>query len=370
MKKFYFISMLLFSFSLFAGSIVNQDKPLKGNWNFNLEMMWSVTEGGQELLIKIGQIKTDKDGNIYMMEIKHGKIFKFDKDGKFITTIGKRGEGPGEFRMAFNFFIVGEDIIVPSRGGIFHYFGQDGRFKRSVNTGSFVFPRYYLDNNKFIWVRSDREGIGKKPEQISIYDMKTRKSTDLIEISPENVLIAEEGGMRLIIKDSQTTPGVVLALQGKNILFGKSDKYLFEKIDHSGKVLSSFSIEGRKRKPISKEFKRKRFENINLNGGMIPKNMINQMIKGMPDVATYFSRIMVSEKGLIYVFVADLENQGGQEIDIFSPEGKFLYHSEINVEEGSKIVSPISFFKDSIVMFVEDEEGESSLIKYKIDLPK
>ena len=173
-----------------------------------------------------------------------------------------------------------------------------------------------------------------------------------------------------MIKDSQTTAGVVLALQGKDIIYGKSDKYKFMKIDLKGKELSSFSLDGRKRKSISEKFKRKRFENISLSGGRMPKDMIDQMIKGMPDVATFFSRIFIGKNGLIYVFISDLENEGGREVDIFSPDGKYLYHGEIKVEDGSKISSPIAFHEDSIVMFVEDDEGESSLIKYKIDLPE
>ncbi len=369
MKKLFVVLFIFLYVSVYASNIINTN-PLKGNWDFNLRKEWSVNSGGSELLIKIGGIRTDKDGNIYMMELKHGKIFKFDQSGNFITTIGKKGEGPGEFRMAFNFFIVGSNLVVPSTGGIFQYFGLDGKFRKSVITGSFVFPRYFLNENNFVWVKSDNDGRGKKPEKISIYDMKTKKSKDIKTISPEELLTAQKGGMVLMIKDSQTTPGVVLTLQGNNILFGKSDKYKFTKIDLEGNALSSFSLEGRERKSISEKFKRKRFENISLNGGRMPKEMVDQMVKGMPDIATYFSRIFVGKNGLIYVFVADLENQNGQEIDIFSPEGKYLYHGEIKVEEGSKITSQIAFYDSFIYMFVEDEEGESSLIKYKADLPE
>lgn len=370
MKSLFVILFAALTISITAGNIVNPDKPQNGVWDFNLNKVWAVESGGEELLIRVGQIRTDSDGNVYVMERKHGKIFKFDKNGKFVTTIGKRGEGPGEFRMAFSFFIVGDNIIVPSMGGMFQYFGKDGEFRKQVNTGSFVFPRYYLNKDSFVWVKSDSEGRGKKPEMISIYDMNTKKSEDIKTISPEELLTAQKGGMVLMIKDSQTTAGVVLALQGKDIIYGKSDKYKFMKIDLKGKELSSFSLDGRKRKSISEKFKRKRFENISLNGGRMPKDMIDQMIKGMPDIATYFSRIFIGKNGLIYIFVSDLENEDGQGVDIFSPEGKYLYHGEIKVEEGSKIRSPIAFYKNSIYMFVEDEEGESSLIKYKIDLPE
>jgi len=370
MKRIFFIVAIFFTGFVLTSEIVNQDKPAKGEWDFNLKKVWSVQSGGDELLIRIGGIRTDDDGNIYVMELKHGKIFKFDNDGKFVTTIGKRGEGPGEFRMAFSFFLAGDHVIVPSNGGIFHYFGKDGKFIKSINTATFVYPRYYLDENTFVWVRSDREGQGDTPEVIGIYDMRTKKSKDIKTTTPGEVLQARQGGMVLMIRDSQTTPGIVLAPQGKHIVYGKSDTYKLTKIDLKGNDLASFSLEGRSRKPISDKFKRKRFENVIVNGGRMPREMVDQMVKGMPDQAVYFSRIFAGKNGLIYVFVADLENEDGQEVDIFSPEGKYLYHGEFQVEEGARITSQIAFQGDHIFMFVEDEEGESSLIKYKADLPE
>ena len=234
MKKLLFALIIIFSVTLFAGHTSNDDKPDKGNWDFNLKKVWSVNSGAEELLIRSGQIRIDGEDNVYMMELKHGKIFKFDKDGKFITTIGKRGEGPGEFKMAFGFFIVGDEIVVPSMGGIFQYFGIDGKFNKSVNTGSFVFPRYYIDRDRFVWVRSDREGMGKKPEKISIYDLmlpeclqvpfhvKTKgeaiwKLIQLLEISGQ---INHPGEALQIILEREKQGGITLG-QGIAILHGR-----------------------------------------------------------------------------------------------------------------------------------------------------
>ncbi|MEN8223629.1 MAG: 6-bladed beta-propeller [Acidobacteriota bacterium] len=371
MKKIiYLIIIIIFTAVFASGTVENPDKPSRGVWDLKLKKVWQVEKGGEELLIKSGMIRVDNAENVFIMELKHGKIFVFDKEGKFLNTIGKRGEGPGEFRMAFSFFLVDKYVVVPGMGGIFHYFQKDGKFVKTVNTGFFVFPRAFLDKNRFIMVKSDREGMGKDPEKISIYNMKTKKSVNIKEISPEKLLTASKGGMRLVIKDSQTTAGVVLTLSGKNILYGKSDKYLFSKIDQTGKELMSFSIKGRERKKISEKFKRKRFENIIMNGGRMPKDMVDQMVKGMPDVATYFSRIWIDQNGLIYVFVTDLENESGQEIDIFSPEGKYLYHVNMNLGEGYTISSSIVIQSNFLYLFAEDEDDEAALFKYKIDLPK
>lgn len=371
MKKIlFFMIIIVFMVVFVAGTTENPNKPSKGIWDLNLKKAWQVDKGGEELLIRSGMIRVDKDENVFIMELKHGKIFVFDKEGKFLNTIGKRGEGPGEFRMAFSFFLVDEYVVVPGMGGIFHYFQKDGKFVKTINTGFFVFPRAFLDSDRFIMVKSDREGRGKDPEKISIYNLKTKKSVNIKEISPEKLLTASKGGMRLVIKDSQTTPGVEVTVTGDKIIFGKSDKYLISKLDQKGKELMSFSIKGRERKQISEKFKRKRFENISLNGGKMPKDMVDQMVKGMPDVATYFNRIWIDKNGLIYVFVSDLENENGQEIDIFSPEGKYLYHVNMSLGEGYTIRSSIVIQGDFLYLFAEDEDDEAGLFKYKIDLPK
>ncbi len=93
------------------------------------------------------------------------------------------------------------------------------------------------------------------------------------------------------------------------------------------------------------------------------------MIKGMPDEAPFFGRIMVGKSGLIYVFVSDLENETGQEVDIFSAQGKYLYHGEIKLPDNYKIRSGLTFENGHLYVFAEDDEGEGELVKFKINLP-
>jgi hypothetical protein len=67
-----------------------------------------------ELVRKIGDIDTedenlafnypsdvvaDKDGNIYVLDSANARVQKFGPDGKYLATIGRKGQGPGEFMM-------------------------------------------------------------------------------------------------------------------------------------------------------------------------------------------------------------------------------------------------------------------------------
>jgi hypothetical protein len=71
-------------------------------------------KAGLELVRKIGDIDTedehvafnypsdvavDKDGAIYVLDAGNTRIQKFGPDGKYLATIGRKGQGPGEFIM-------------------------------------------------------------------------------------------------------------------------------------------------------------------------------------------------------------------------------------------------------------------------------
>ena len=44
-----------------------------------------------------GDVAVDKAGNIYILDSGNARIQKFGPDGKYLATIGRKGQGPGEF---------------------------------------------------------------------------------------------------------------------------------------------------------------------------------------------------------------------------------------------------------------------------------
>ena len=353
-----------------AGKVIeNKAKPLKGEWDFNLQKVWATDDAGEDVLVRVGMIRVDESGKIYVLEPMQSKFFVFAADGKFLYTFGKKGEGPGEFRMAFNFFLLGDQIIVPEMGK-FHFFSTTGKYIKSINLGAMIFPMAFLDAGRFIYTGDGDRGK-KRPDTLKIYDMQSKKSKVIAEIPREESLTATSGRMVLRVKDSSSTPGIVLGARDNYLYFGKSDKYHIKKTGLDGKEIFSFTLEGRKRKKISTAYKRKRFSNVIVNGRKMPKEMLDQMVKSMPDEATFFNRIKIDENGLIYVFISDLENETGREVDIFSARGKYLYHGEIEMPDNYVIKSRRLIFKSGyLYVFADDEEGEGKLLKFKIDMPK
>ena len=73
----------------------------------------------------------------------------------------------------------------------------------------------------------------------------------------------------------------------------------------------------------------------------------------MPDQSNYFNNIVVDETGLIYVYVTDITNKSGQEIDIFSSQGKYLYHANIELPKGLQNRGTLVIKVEHLFAFVE-----------------
>lgn len=354
--------------------IKNEDKPLKGEWNFQLQKEWAVDSAGETVLLSPTNIEVDSDGNIFILDRRNNQFFVFGPDGKLLRTFARKGEGPGELKMPFSFFLKGDQVIAQEFDSL-HFFTRQGVYKKTFKNIKRFDPKEFIDENRFFAIQ-EPVNQGEKGDALEIFDMSTGQRTPFAQIVAEKALSATSnlgGNQRMVlnIKDSATTPMVEVAYDGNDIVYyGKSDKYQVFKSDLKGKVQLSFSIPERKPRPISMEFKKKRIDGIKVNGGKIPDDMAKQIIAGMPDVCTQFSRILVDkETGLIYISVTDLERESGRQIDIFSPDGRYLYRASIELKDGDTFVGGYAIHGDSLVVFIEDEEGENALVKYKIKKP-
>ena len=81
----------------------------------------------------------DDEGNIYALDLKDRKIKAFDKAGKFLRLVGKKGQGPGEI-VNTEHLTVGpmDDIIVTDPFRKLITYDRDGNFKKEVAYIGFI----------------------------------------------------------------------------------------------------------------------------------------------------------------------------------------------------------------------------------------
>jgi hypothetical protein len=78
---------------------------------------------------------TDSDGNIYVSDKLEYTIKKFDRNGNLINKVGKRGQGPGEFRIGPGKIACAGDVIavVDFTTSIIHLFTKDLKFIKTIS---------------------------------------------------------------------------------------------------------------------------------------------------------------------------------------------------------------------------------------------
>lgn len=351
---------------LSAEIVKNPDKPLKGKWDFQLQKEWEIEEAGDDLFARFGSIDVAKNGNIYVTDSKQLKVFILDKDGKFISVFGKKGEGPGEFIYMPGMQIV-DDTLVFRQSGRIHYFDLNGAFQQAVTIPSDLRARTFASKDVFISAPFTPPSGSKDKLKVSVYDCKDKSRKEIAQYShyEKATTSSSSGGqsIRVSVFFGGITPSMELHYGNGKIFYGMTDNYQINMVDPQGNPKGGFTIEGRDRKPISKEYKKSQFRVT----GNIPKEMVDNIIQGMPDEATFFASIQTDANGLIYCRVPDPENKKTLFYDIFSPNGKYLHNAEIKIEDD---IERICLRDNVLVLGVTDEDGNYKLVKYTITMPK
>lgn len=91
------IFIIFFLFSLFQGCSHKQEmSPL--NISFEKDLEIGIEEGDENYMFAgVIDVEVDTKENIYVLDWKNCTIKKYDKSGKFVCNIGKKGQGPGEY---------------------------------------------------------------------------------------------------------------------------------------------------------------------------------------------------------------------------------------------------------------------------------
>ncbi len=136
-------------------------------------------------------VSVDKEGNIYVLDGGNFRIQKFDPYGKYISTIGSKGQGPGEFRMPGSMVLDNNGRILVRDNFRINVFNQSGKFEKAINSDS--------RPSKFMAMKSNRLAIAP----FIIPRKNAKEQSNLVRIISEDGKLFKEFGKRKLYSDMQ-----------------------------------------------------------------------------------------------------------------------------------------------------------------------
>jgi hypothetical protein len=358
---------MLFLTVIASPDVLNKDKPQRGEWDFKLQKVWEIDRAGGDVLGRPQGIAVSDDGTLYLSDDANRIDYIFSPDGQLIRTFAKRGEGPGEVQRHGRFFLAGNKVIIPDVGRL-HYFTKEGQYLTTVQKD--CEPHAFIDENRLIDAPLSPIFLPGGKGRITLCDVRSGEDTLISEFSAFEGGIARDGETVVDVIVPLFSPLMTIGYAEDRLYWGMSDRYMIRVTDLGGRDITSFSVDRKKEKVSSKD-KREYFKS-----GNMPAEMLQQIVDGLPDEVTCFHRIDIHGKNVfVYIPEIDLVNKAlrTRQIDIFSPEGRYLYKAHLNFGKGRiPLFSPLQniVIKNGFLYAVLQDEGDSVLVaKYKISLP-
>lgn len=290
--------------------IKNPEKPLYGEIKFELEEDLQIGKEDDDNYIfeRIYDVKADRDGNIYVLDGKAGRIQKYDKKGTYLQTIGKKGQGPGEFQMPFGLFIHPKTGLLYVQDMIrIKLFDSAGKYQKETVLRTYP-SEFSVDDDGNLWVVANKQMEKGEFKSLEVVGIKGEVISTIVEV-PYRIYTKRTGEDSTITVVTGFEHDLHFAkIEENTCIYGYSDKYELSAVDKSGKNLLKF------RKEES------------------AKSIVAPYIKGpaaanLPKYEPFFYSIFADDVMRIYVLKNNVmaAKEKPKEFDIYSKDGYFLY---------------------------------------------
>lgn len=266
-------------------------------------------------LTDIEDFDVDSNGNIYLLNFRGGEnaIFKVDGEGNFVTSFGRKGQGPGELQFATYINISDEDeiVVIDHRRLRLLCFDTNGSIVREMPSDLTYGYANLLTNGNYLLF--GQHTMGKQQYSFALLcDFNLNPIKELYRQNWPNTSRGE--------KRKATRYTFVTDVSGKNTYIGNAERgYEIYVFDSDGNLIRKIRKEYN---PISvtEEFKRQFWERYDDSR----RERIKKRIY-FPEFMPPFQFTFTDEEGRLFVMTYEKSNNHNEFIhDVFNPEGIFI----------------------------------------------
>jgi hypothetical protein len=290
---------------------------------------------------EIRHLAVDEKERIFVLDYKESQIRVFDKNGNYLQTIGKKGQGPGELDRPRMIALNQDELMALELGQRrLSFFSLEGQFLRSLSTKEFWTLSARIDSAGNIIIT---EGL-MDPQNPSYRVIKFDSQMNLKkEIASSPAPNASKGFNPFMPVHYWVVD------KSDNIIYGYPEKYEIQVFNPEGEVI----------KKITREYE----------AVEVAEDEKEERMKDAPTGIKFifskyhsaFQRFVVDDEGRIAVMTWEkAKGKKNYVHDIFDPQGRFLTKVALPTR-------PIALKKNKLYTIEEDPEGYQIIKRYQVN---
>jgi len=302
--------------------ITNPEASKHGEFVFELEEDLAIGDVNDEdyFFPRPVTLSVDSDGNIYVCDRGNRRVQKYDVDGTYLRTIGRQGQGPGEYMYPSRLFLdeYGNPCVSDSRSLL--YYDKDGIFQKKISLkGSYM---RLISGPKSTFIGSTQPNAlaegGAKTAIIQIGE--NGEPVQTIAEFP----VSANTAMKATVLHWYTNNASFAPRTPDSFFYGFSKEYKINVADSKGSTIFIFKKKVEPQSITGEEKEQTIKDGIYLISGT--KDRERAIV--FPDFRPYFRSFFSDDSGHLYVirFKSILEREDKIAwVDVFSMDGIYLY---------------------------------------------
>ncbi|MFC1529733.1 6-bladed beta-propeller [Gemmatimonadota bacterium] len=351
--------------------VTNPDEALRPNMTIGFEELFRIggdEMAGEEYLFSyIGGIVTGEDHHTFVQVMGEDIIKVFDDEGRYVRTIGRQGQGPGELAYAQGVgFGPDGNLWVPSRGSLrIVIFTTDGDFVKNIPFSLMPPMNIQTTADGFMGLHVDTRPLGGTMLEMDFLLRRFDASGDTLNTLSKSTFEVDYLDMQMG-KYIENAPLFTQDHEGRVWQCRpRTDIYRLNVWNPDG----TLSMVVEKDVPVMPKSAEEIEEERELVLGIIQQQTSGQMPEGIdfsydPDPnRPFLGYPSCDPEGLIWVQAGLKDSFDGNAFDLYDERGRFLQRIVI---EGVVVPTYLQFVDDRLYVAELDPEGIPQVIAYRV----
>jgi len=288
------------------------------------------------------EFKVSREGKIFFIDSKTGKVLKYSKYGKFEKYIGRKGQGPGEYIAPQKLFLSKSKLYVyDGLSRKIHIYKLTGEYIKTLDIGKIValFSDFYVDKNNNVyalWIDYSGEEIRYV---VGKFDFKKRSIEKIKILKREKIKRAVMGG----ISHEYSQRLFFRVFPGGFVYGDNMDRTIYFYNIKNGVSEKTFRIEWKREKISQREV------------AFLKKMIGREEAKKLPEYKPFYQNLFVDENEYIYLakpsdILTPRKNRIIKTI-AYNKNGKHLFDFKLPADS-----RPLTISKEGIYVLVSKDD--------------